>query len=250
MKLDQITIRLRSELRNLEFKPPVACVYNPLEYAWRPHADYLRRFGQGQREIVLLGMNPGPWGMVQTGVPFGDIEMVRDWLKVSGEVYSPKIVHTRRPVEGFSCHRREISGQRLWGWARATYVTPEQFFKHFFVINYCPLCFFDAGGDNRTPDRLGRDERTLLYTACDRALCAMIRTLQPRLVISIGRFAEGRARAALADFPIIIRGVSHPSGANPQASRDWGGQMNAALRATGVRSPGSRLHFKKWTLET
>src|SRR5512143_3049851 len=101
MKLDRIALRLRSELRDLKFGPPVACVYNPLEYAWPPHADYLRRFGQGRREIVLLGMNPGPWGMVQTGVPFGDIEMVRDWLGIRGAVRQPEAIHPRRPVEGF-----------------------------------------------------------------------------------------------------------------------------------------------------
>ncbi len=235
MKLDQIALRFRFELRGQKFGPPVACVYNPLEYAWSPHAGYLRRFGQGHREIVLLGMNPGPWGMVQTGIPFGDIEMVRDWLGISGHVYQPEIVHPRRPVEGFECHRREISGHRLWGWARATFTTPELFFKHFFVVNYCPLCFFDAGGGNRTPDRLGPEEREPLFAACDRALHAMASALQPRLVIGIGRFAENRARAALADLPLVVAGVLHPSGANPRASRDWGGQMNAALNMLGVK---------------
>ncbi len=235
MKLDQITLRLRSELRGQKFGPPVECVYNPLEYAWSPHADYLRRFGQGHREILLLGMNPGPWGMVQTGIPFGDIEMVRDWLGISGHVYQPEVVHPRRPVEGFDCHRREISGHRLWGWARATFTTPALFFQRFFVVNYCPLCFFVAGGGNRTPDRLGPEERESLFAACDRALHAMASAMQPRLVIGIGRFAENRARAALADLSLVVAGVLHPSGANPRASRDWGGQMNDALKSFGVK---------------
>ena len=235
MKLDQITLRLRSELRGQKFAAPVACVYNPLEYAWSPHAEYLRRFGQGPRGILLLGMNPGPWGMVQTGIPFGDIEMVRDWLGISGPVHQPEIIHPLRPVKGFDCHRREISGHRLWGWARAAFTTPERFFQHFFVVNYCPLCFFETGGGNLTPDRLGREEREPLFAACDRALHAMASVLRPRLVIGIGRFAENRARAGLADMPVEVAGVLHPSGANPRASRDWGGQMSAALKKLGVK---------------
>ena len=31
-------------------------------------------------------MNPGPFGMVQTGVPFGEVEAVRSWLQRAGEV--------------------------------------------------------------------------------------------------------------------------------------------------------------------
>lgn len=235
MQLDQITLRLRSELCGLKFGPPVACVYNPLAYAWSPHADYLRHFGQGRREIVLLGMNPGPWGMVQTGIPFGDVEMVRDWLGISGRVGQPAVVHPRRPVAGFNCRRREISGHRLWDWARATFTIPERFFRQFFVVNYCPLCFFKGGGENLTPDHLGPAERTSLFAACDRALSAMVRALQPGMVIGIGRFAENRARTALAGLPVVVSGVLHPSGANPRASRDWGGQMNAALTGLGVK---------------
>lgn len=40
---------LRKQLRNLTFPDPVACTYNPLEYAWDRHCDYLKKFGSGQR---------------------------------------------------------------------------------------------------------------------------------------------------------------------------------------------------------
>jgi single-strand selective monofunctional uracil DNA glycosylase len=235
MEIDTITLQLRSELRRQRFSAPVAYVYNPLQYAWSPHAEYLRRYGRGQREIVLVGMNPGPWGMVQTGVPFGDIVMVRDWLGIMGQTGKPEIEHPRRRVEGFGCHRREISGRRFWGWARDTFVTPDRFFKYFFVVNYCPLCFFEAGGGNLTPDRFGSVERQPLFAACDRALRAMVSSMRPWLVIGIGRFAERRAHAALAGLPLTVAAVLHPSGANPRASRDWGGQMNRALKTLRVK---------------
>ncbi|MBP1595848.1 MAG: hypothetical protein H6Q05_1225 [Acidobacteria bacterium] len=234
MSLERISIELRERLAHLGFGAPVSCTYNPLDYAWVPHAEYLRRFGRGPREIVFLGMNPGPWGMMQTGIPFGDVEMVRDWLGITGPVSRPAVELPSRAVTGFSCHRREISGSRFWGWARASFGTPERFFASFFVVNYCPLCFFSADGSNLTPDRLPGPMRDSLFSHCDPALRAMVGILQPRLVIGIGRFAEGRARQALDGFPLAVGGAAHPSGANPRASRDWGGQMNATLQKLGV----------------
>src|SRR5690606_6715112 len=127
-------------------------------------------YGRGPKEILLLGMNPGPFGMAQTGVPFGEIAAVRDWLGVRGVVGRPAIEHPKRPVQGFGCHRSEGSGKRLWGWAQDRFGEPERFFDRFFVVNYCPLVFLEVGGRNRTPDKLPVREREPLFEACDRAL--------------------------------------------------------------------------------
>ena len=62
---------LSQEVGQLTFAPPVSHIYNPLEYAWSPHESYLLRYGAGRKKIVFIGMNPGPFGMVQCGVPFG-----------------------------------------------------------------------------------------------------------------------------------------------------------------------------------
>src|SRR5690606_22112962 len=149
---------------------PVAHVYRPLEYAWQPHRLYLERYGVGGARVLLLGMNPGPFGMVQTGVPFGDAGLVRTWLGLTGTVEQPHNAHARRPVLGFDCPRGEVSGQRLWGWARERYRTPARFFARFFVWNYCPIAFVEASGRNRTPDKLAREERERLFAPCDAAL--------------------------------------------------------------------------------
>src|SRR5688572_32536315 len=95
-------------------------------------------------------MNPGPFGMAQTGVPFGDVAMVRDWLGIVAAVAKPRDEHPKRPVLGFECQRSEVSGARLWGWARARFGTPQRFFERFFVANYCPLAFMESSGANRT----------------------------------------------------------------------------------------------------
>ena len=184
-------------------------------------------------------MNPGPFGMVQTGVPFGDVTLVRDWLDVSAKVKKPAREHPARPVLGFDCTRGEVSGQRLWGWARETFGTPERFFEGFFVVNYCPLAFVEASGKNRTPDKLPKDEQAPLFKACDRALERIVRELEPEHVIGVGAFAEGRARHVLGASGIHVGCVLHPSPASPRANQGWGRIASEELQQSGIILPPS-----------
>jgi single-strand selective monofunctional uracil DNA glycosylase len=219
----------------------VTHVYNPLAYAWEPHCNYLQRYGRKKRRVVLVGMNPGPWGMVQTGVPFGDVFMVRDWLGITGTVGKPRHPHPKRPVLGFECRRQEISGRRLWGWARDRFGTPSQFFRQFFVLNYCPLCFFESSGRNRTPDRLPAADRKQLYEPCDHALAAVIQRLQPTHLLGVGGFATARVSYVLNNYikeggntaGIVTGRIPHPSPANPH-SRNWAAEVEAGLRELGI----------------
>lgn len=227
--------RLSQEVKAQRFGPPVTHVYNPLEYAEVPLRAYLDRYGRGTREILLLGMNPGPFGMAQTGVPFGDPIMVRDWLGIEGPVRSPEHQHPKRPVLGFGCPRREISGKRLWGWARDTFESPERFFSRFMVLNYCPLVFMEESGRNRTPDKLPAQERARLFAACDEALRKEVALLRPRMVIGIGAFAEARVRAALEDvFSGVLGRIPHPSPASPVANGGWSVAAHRAFEELGV----------------
>jgi len=235
MELVRIASDLLKATRRLRFGPPVTHVYNPLIYARGPHAEYLDRFGRGRREVLLVGMNPGPWGMVQTGVPFGEINAARDWLGIEGPVGKPSSEHPKRPVLGFACQRAEVSGARLWAWAGDRFGTPERFFSRFFVANYCPLCFLEATGRNRTPDKLPQSEREPLFAACDIALRRTVDRLQPRFVVGIGVFAEARARTALAGADATIGRILHPSPASPAANRDWASKATAQLAAMGIR---------------
>lgn len=237
MDLVAIAAELRDAVSRLELvRAPVTHVYNPLEYAWERHRDYLTRYADRPR-AVLVGMNPGPWGMAQTGVPFGDVVMVRDWLRIEGPVGRPSREHPKRPVAGFACHRREVSGQRLWGWARDTFGVPERFFERFFVLNYCPLCFMEESGRNRTPDKLPAADSQRLYRVCDAALCAAVQCLGPSHVLGVGGFAAGRAREALAGLPVTLGQILHPSPASPRANRDWAGEVGASLREMGLIDP-------------
>jgi single-strand selective monofunctional uracil DNA glycosylase len=226
--------RLAREVAQLSFAAPVTHVYHPLLYARATHEAYLVRYARPGIQALLLGMNPGPFGMVQTGVPFGEVAAVRDWLGIEGPVGRPEHAHPARPVLGFACPRSEVSGQRLWGWARARWESPERFFARFFVWNYCPLAFLEASGRNRTPDRLPAREREPLFAACDRALVAMAAELRPSWVIGIGAFAAARARAALAGERYALGSIPHPSPASPAANRGWARQAEAALARQGI----------------
>jgi len=215
----------------------VTHVYNPLDYASAAHEAYVERWGRGPKEVVLLGMNPGPFGMAQTGVPFGDVSLVRDFLGVERPVRRPPLEHPARPVLGFDCPRGEVSGQRLWGFARDTFGTPERFFARFFVANYCPLAFMEASGKNHTPDKLPRDEQAPLFEACDRALVRLVEALTPTHVIGVGAFAEKRARLALAGHPLSVGTILHPSPASPLANRGWALAVKKKLGDLGIQVP-------------
>ena len=226
-----IAERLRAELAALDFTEPVTHVYDPTDYAWEPHRRYLERFGRRGVQAVMLGMNPGPWGMAQTGVPFGEVALAADWLGLRAPVRKPEHEHPKRPVEGFDCARSEVSGRRIWGWARERFGTPEAFFERFFVMNYCPLCFMEESGRNRTPDKLPAEERAPLEEACDRALRAAVEWIAPKWVIGVGRFAERRAQRALDGLDLRIGTILHPSPASPIANRGWAPQAEKQLAA-------------------
>jgi single-strand selective monofunctional uracil DNA glycosylase len=234
MTLVDISRALSDRVAVLHFAAPVCCVYNPLDYARVPHELYLSRYGNGRKDVLLLGMNPGPFGMAQTGVPFGDVTMVRDWLAITAPVGKPRDEHPKRPVLGFECPRTEVSGTRLWGWARERFGTPQRFFERFFVANYCPLVFMEASGANRTPDKLPAAEQQEVFRACDEALRAIVKELQPRLVVGVGAFACRRARLALVSENIEIGTILHPSPASPLANRGWAPTVERQLAGLGV----------------
>ena len=234
MRHNHIINQRIESLESLTFSNPVTHVYNPLVYARKPYDLYLEKYGQPAAKTILLGMNPGPWGMAQTGVPFGEIPAVRDWMGITAPVGKPESEHPKRPIEGFGCVKSEVSGRRLWGWAQNVFGTPERFFSRFFVANYCPLVFMEAGGRNRTPNTLPATEKKPLLKVCDRALRQTVELFRPQHVIGIGVFAEQRAKAALTGFDIRIGRITHPSPANPRANKGWEKVITEELKNMGI----------------
>lgn len=154
---------LAVELGKITFRLPIEYVYSPLEYAFNIHTLYVEKYCTAPKKIMFLGMNPGPWGMSQTGVPFGEISMVRDWLKICGPVGKPAKEQPNRKVIGFQCTRSEISGKRLWSLFQELCGTPEKFFQHAYIHNYCPIALMDKNGRNITPAELKAISICVLY---------------------------------------------------------------------------------------
>ncbi len=233
---------LARALDALRFAPPVAHVYNPLQYAWAPYEAYVSRYGNTRKRVVLLGMNPGPFGMMQTGVPFGEVSAVRGWMGIHAPVQRPPCQHAKRPIDGFECARSEVSGRRLWGWAELRFGPAEAFFRDWFVLNYCPLVFLEASGRNFTPDKLPAAERRAVLQACDRHLAAALAVLQPEWAIGVGGFAERCLRSVLESNAldgalarrIKVAQILHPSPASPAANRGWSDAVDRTLAEIGV----------------
>ena len=233
--LNEITDELVSALEELKFGLPVTHVYNPLVYARSAWDLYCERYGKGQKRVILLGMNPGPFGMSQVGVPFGEIEHVRDWLGIEVPIGKPPVEHPKRPIKGFGCARSEVSGRRLWSWAKETYGSPERFFETFFITNYCPLVFMEGpNGRNRIPEKLPKSERDPMFAACDQALRQTIEHFEPEFVVGVGKFAEKKARQVVGHLDLKIGSVLHPSPASPLANRGWAPLMTNGLQELGI----------------
>ncbi len=226
---------LSQKVDSLKFTKPTTHIYNPLSYAWNAHEAYIRKCGNSPKKVLFMGMNPGPFGMAQTGIPFGQIEHVRDWIGVSCTVDKPKNEHPKRLIEGFNCTRSEVSGQRLWGFFKEQFTSAEHFFESHYVLNYCPLVFMEASGKNRTPDKLPVSESDELYRLCDQHLFSVVQALQVEWVIGVGVFAEERAKNALKEIASLKFGrILHPSPASPAANKGWGEKALAQLNAMEV----------------
>ncbi|MCH7226132.1 uracil-DNA glycosylase family protein [Haloferula sp. A504] len=234
-KLIEVSRELTAALKPLRFST-ASHVYLPTDYARKPHEAYLRRFGKGPKRVLFLGMNPGPWGMAQTGVPFGEIPAVRDWMGIDEPVGKPDPEHPKRPITGFDCERSEVSGRRLWGYFAERYPKAEDFFADHFVANYCPLVWMSGSGANITPDKLPKPEMEPVEEACMAHLATVLKLLRPQYLIGVGAYAEGKlaeaAEAVGADS--IIGRVLHPSPASPAANRGWAGAAEKQLGALGV----------------
>jgi single-strand selective monofunctional uracil DNA glycosylase len=217
---------LRRESRRLDPGGKVTHVYHPLSYAWRPHKAYVERYGAAPKKAVLVGMNPGPWGMGQTGVPFGDVEIVGQWLGLGGiKVDQPDALHEKRPVMGWSCHRSEGSGRRLWGYLQERFATAERALRDLFIVNHCPLLMYTKEGTNVTPDKLPKASREEVFAVCDEGLLRAVRALEVEALIGVGRYAEERCQVVkeAAGLDVEVLRILHPSPASPLANKDGGG---------------------------
>ena len=231
--------RLADELRELKFSSPVAYVYHTTDYTWKAHETYLKRFGKGKKRVIFLGMNPGPFGMAQTGVPFGEVAAVKEWMGIETPIGKPVPEHPKRPIEGFECKRSEVSGRRLWGLFQDRFPSADAFFKDHFVLNYCPLVWMSGTGANLTPDKLSAAEMAPVETACLKHLGDVIKIMKPEYLVGVGAFAEERLNRAcqIYQYEAKVGRVLHPSPASPAANRGWAEAAAKQLATMGIELP-------------
>jgi len=230
------TRRFSNEVGQLAF-PASLYVYNPLDYAWQAHRQYLERYVRIGADSLFLGMNPGPFGMAQTGIPFGEVDAVRRWMGIEAPVGKPEHEHPKRPVDGFATCRHEVSGKRLWGLMEDRFGTAEAFFHDHAVMNYCPLVFVDGGptGKNVVPEKLPRATRAALEELCDAYLADVLNLIGPRHLIGVGSYAAAKLRevaGAEPKHPVVT--LLHPSPGNPKANAGWAAQAERQLQEAGL----------------
>jgi single-strand selective monofunctional uracil DNA glycosylase len=211
----------------------VEYVTNPLSYAWQYHESYLSQYSGLGAKTLLLGMNPGPYGMAQCGVPFGATDIARDFLSITGEICDPIGRHPKRPIEGLEFSRQEVSGTRLWGLLKQIWKTPQQIHENVFLVNHCPLLMLGGSGKNITPDNISGSAKQEVLEICDQHLIEVVDSLAIERIVGIGKYAEKRAKLALPKHDIEITTCWHPSPASPLANRndgaDWRGQVKSVL---------------------
>lgn len=210
-------------------------VYNPLDYAWQCHEAFLRKYIEKNAVALFLGMNPGPFGMMQTGVPFGEILAVKNYLKIEGIVSKPQIEHPGRPVLGLETTRSEISGKRIWGLIAEHYPKCD-FSKDIAVFNYCPLGFLlnIKTAKNETPDHLAKDERKALEDVCNSYLYDVIEMINPKMLVGVGKYAQNKLETVNDKSDRKVFSIIHPSPGNPQANNGWSEKTTAKLREEGL----------------
>ena len=227
---------LAEKLRPLKFSGPVTHTYLTIDYAREGYEGYLRKFGDSKKKVLLLGMNPGPFGMAQTGVPFGEISAVRDWMGLNPEIGKPQNEHPKRRITGMNCPNSEVSGRRLWGLFSGKFPNATDFFNDHLVINFCPLVWMKDTGANLTPDKIKAAEMDTVDAACHRHLRRLIETLEPKFLIGVGAYAEKQMLAVkdATGVDATVGKILHPSPASPAANRGWAEVADRQLGELGV----------------
>lgn len=223
--------RFSAELDGLTFSAPTACTYDPWRYAQEGMQAYFDLLADSPR-VFFLGMNPGPWGMAQTGVPFGAVEVVRDWFGFNPRIGKPEHEHPKRMVDRMACTRREVSGRRLWGLMQERFGDPSVFFQDHVVWPYCHWMWLKESGANLPPNALRAGERKPLEAICDQYLDEILTQWSPETLVAIGQYAESALLRVRPEASVVR--ILHPSPASPAANQDWSGTVTRQLQEAGI----------------
>lgn len=229
---------LVSQLNNLNYGPNVEYIYSPLDYASNLHKVFLKKFLCTSKKVLFLGINPGPWGMCQTGIPFGEVNIVRSYLRVDGEVLTPTNCHPQRPITGLNCHRSEVSGKRLWDlFIELSEGDPYKFFKDCFIHNYFPLALMNNNAKNITPGDLKSEYQKELQEICDKSLSDILTLFHTEIIVAIGKYAEKRSNEVVKKFRLTnikVVQIPHPSPRSVGTAEKWKKETLVQLKSYNI----------------
>jgi len=190
---------------------------DPTSYAFGNYTRFMQLAASGPRLALFVGMNPGPHGMAQTGIPFGDVDTARVLLGGADTIDPLPGLRAASGAawdcKGLAYHRGEQSGMRLWSALSQLCGSPQAALERCCIVNYCPLYMVGPELENITPSDLPRrhDITRALEAACDEHLRQLVLGLEVKTVLSFGSYAHASARRALSGFPVDFYTTPHPS---------------------------------------
>jgi single-strand selective monofunctional uracil DNA glycosylase len=217
-------------------------VLDPGRYGERWHHRFRRCYPVGPRPLLVFGLNPGPYGMAQTGVPFTDLKRLefhlprlwRELLAAREPVALPGLAPpSLRP---FLTRTFESSSVRVYKFLERAFGSAEQAFRRVAFVNPCPLLFIDrATGENRTPADLPRAAPRLMreFDALRRTtVLEAVSELEARGAVLLGKdVARAAAPALRAALPAdSVLEWEHPARAVPET---WARGLHESLAARG-----------------
>jgi single-strand selective monofunctional uracil DNA glycosylase len=221
-------------------------VLDPSRYGERWHAPFRRLYPPRARPLLVFGLNPGPYGMAQTGIPFTDLKRLAQGLPRlaaelarSGERLSlPGLAPSS--LQPFLTRTFESSSVRVHRFLRLAHGSAERAFREVVFVNPCPLLFIDrALGENRTPADLPRALRAGVDEARVEVVSVAVARLRARGAIVLGRDAAAALsvplRARLGERAVVE--WEHPARAVPDI---WARGLLAALRRRGLLASSRR----------
>ncbi|XP_073819638.1 uncharacterized protein isoform X2 [Musca autumnalis] len=226
---------LNVKLREFSFQ---LHTYNPVVHAAEIHCNYLQKYLDSPKRILFVGMNPGRYGALQTGIPFGNITTVKIGMGLKGRITPTPGQRGKIRIRGLEAPEVEhdSSSTRFWRLISELFDGAENYldllFEKCFVHNFCPLVFIDSDGLNVSLPYIEPNPR--LFAECRKTLGKQITLLKPDLIICIGKFVRSMLSKTRQAKGREILMIEHPSYKNYISADKWIEDAKEVFQSNGL----------------